>query len=164
VVLAAGCSTDPGHPTTLPSLTAAPTPSPTPSTGDLEAAKAVVRRYFTLLNSPTSTAVADALAAMMTAACKCQNVPSSMRTLVNRRQHYFGSSTIQSIAANSDGASAADALVAYTYTAGGIADESGRIIRRSAGRSGVDVDFRLVRRSDRWLIDRIEVVSNGRPT
>lgn len=86
-----------------------------------------------------------------------------MRVLASRKQHYLGSSTVRSITGNLDGATSADVLVAYDYTAGGIADSSGRMIKRSAGRRAVNVDFRLLKRSGAWLIDRIEVVSNGQP-
>jgi hypothetical protein len=160
-----GCSGDPGQPQTLPSLTASATakPTATPSMTDLEAATNVVRKYFSLVNSPTTPRTADALTHLMTPSCKCRRIPASMRVLVGRKEHYFGSSAVRKVSPNINGATSADVLVAYDYTAGGIADDAGRVIARSIGRRAVNVDFRLKRQSDSWLIDRIDIVSNGRP-
>lgn len=161
-VLAAGCSTDPGHPTTLPTLTATTTPSPTPSTTDLEAAKAVVQRYFTLLNAATTSANADALAQLMTTACKCQDIVSSTREVASRHQHYFGEIRLTSVIPAIDGQTSADVLVHYNYTASGVADSTGHVVRSSPGRVGVGVDFRLIRNNATWLITQIVAVSAGR--
>jgi hypothetical protein len=68
------------------------------------------------------------------------------------------------MSANRDGLTLTDVLVVYDYTPGGIADSSGRLVKRSGGRRGVNLDFRLLKSSRSWLIDRIDIVSEGRPS
>jgi hypothetical protein len=158
------CSGDPGQPTTLPSLTPSPTPTatPTPRTNDLEAATNVVRRYFALLNSATTKGNADALSHLMTASCKCQEVVRATREVAARGQHYFGRIRVTSVIPTIDGDASADVLVHYDYTASGVADLHGRVIRSSPARTGVGVDFRLIQQNQTWVIAQILSVSAGR--
>lgn len=163
-VLAVGCSSDPGHPRTLPNLTASPTPSPTPTVSDLAAAADVVRRYYALLNAETTLANANALAELMTSSCKCQEVAESTRRTAARNQHYFGKIRVTSMVPTLDGDAAADVLVHYDYTRSGVADSDGHVVRSSPGRAQVGVDFRLVHVKTKWLIAQIDAVSPGQTT
>lgn len=163
VGLVAGCSGDPGEPRVLPSLTATPSPSTTPTAAsDLEAATQVVRKYYSLLNAATTSANADALAALMTASCKCREVAQSTREVAAKHQHYFGEILLTSVLPSINGKAAADVLVHYDYTASGVADADGQVVRSSPGRKGIGVDFRLVREKSDWLIAEILTVSPGR--
>src|SRR3954470_12684800 len=86
------CSGGASAPRTLPPLSATPaavtsTAPPTSKAAELAAVKAVVRRYYQLLNSPTPIANADALAALMTAECSCRRVSDSIRKMAKAHRH-----------------------------------------------------------------------------
>ena len=164
IALAAACSTNPGRPTTLPTLTPSPTASPTPSTSDLEAATNVVRLYYALLNAATTEANADALARLMTPGCKCQEVAQSTREVAAKHEHYFGRTTVRDIRATPDSPDLIEILVSYDYERSGIANEQGRAIKASPGRHGASADFTLTRSEDHWLISAIIYVSKGQPS
>jgi hypothetical protein len=136
-------------------------PSPTSTAAELAAVTAVVRRYFALVNGPTTEAAANELFAMMTPQCKCRRVATSMKQVARDGDHYFGGSQITSLVPSLDGADAAEALVDYDYRSGGIKDAGGHVLRTSRGHRDVKVVFRLVKQGSSWLIFRIEVISDG---
>ncbi|MBV9097826.1 MAG: hypothetical protein JO079_07195, partial [Frankiaceae bacterium] len=80
----------------------------------------------------------------------------------SKNEHYFGQIKVTSLIPAMDGRTAADVLVHYDYLPSGVADAHGRVIRSSQGRTGIGVDFRLLRINARWLIDQILTVSSGR--
>src|SRR3954447_8253720 len=90
-----GCSSGGSAARTLPPLSTTPaavtsTAPPTSRAAELSAIKAVVRRYYQLLNSPTTLANADALAALMAPNCKCREVAQSTREVATSGRHYYG--------------------------------------------------------------------------
>src|SRR3954468_3332360 len=97
-VLAAGCSSG-DKPVALPSLSASDSPSasptPTSTATELAAVSAVVHRYFELVNGPTTTAAANELFSIMTTACKCRRVATSVRDAASKGERYFGHTTIK---------------------------------------------------------------------
>ena len=162
----AACSGGSSQPRTLPALSTTPaavtsTAPPTSKAADLAAVKAVVRRYYALLNAPTTVENADALAALMTADCKCRRVADSTREVAQRGQHYFGRITNLSMTPSLDGDNSADALVQYDYSAGGIRDSVGRVIARTEGRTGTLLSFHFSKRSGRWLISSVSQLRAG---
>ena len=91
LVVLSACSSGGSAPRTLPPLSSTPaavvsTPPPTSKAAELAAVKAVVRRYYALLNAPTTVANANALAALMTADCKCREVVAATRHAARRRR------------------------------------------------------------------------------
>ena len=168
VVALSGCSSAGSAPRTLPRLSTTPaavtsTAPPTTKAAELAAVKAVVRRYYALLNAPTTVANANALAALMTPNCPCQRVATSTRQIAAKGEEYFGRTRLISITPSLDGADAADALVEYDYTAGGIRDLHGREITHSAGRRGVLMSLRFRRTNSGWLIADAVVLREGTP-
>ena len=162
----AGCSSG-DKPVALPSLsqspTASPTPSPTNSATELAAVSAVVRRYFALINGPSTAAAADELISIMTAPCKCRRVASSVRDAASKGQTYFGKATITSFVPSIDGQAAADVLVDYDSTVSGLRDAHGRVLHRDPAMKDMSADFRLVRVGGVWRIDIVEIIRDGHP-
>jgi hypothetical protein len=163
----AGCSGG-GKPTTLPSLTAntslSPTPTATNKAAEMAAVSAVVHQWFRLIDGPTTVEAANAIDAITTPACRCRNASTSMRDAVKKQQHYVGTSHIVSFVPNIDGEATADVLVEYRYTDGGLVDASGHFVAHEKAHTGVESDFRLVRVGGQWLIDIIESIRAGTPT
>jgi len=93
---------------------------------------ATLRRYYALINAPTTVANGEALAALMTAKCTCRRVATSTIDAARRHQTYFGKATVVSITPTVDGPTEADALVQYDYSDGGLRDAEGRVVSRSA--------------------------------
>jgi hypothetical protein len=62
-----------------------------------------------------------------------------------------------------DGASAAEVLVEYDYSTGGLQASDGQIVSRVQARKNVEANFRLVRSHGRWLIATIEMIREGSP-
>jgi hypothetical protein len=170
--LAAGCGGGGSDgPQALPSLTpsvvSAPSALPDASESaaaaaaarqaELTAAKAVVVRYFALINEKTSLHQARALEAIMTAGCKCRDIPHAIRNLLARGGHYFGQVRVKTVRANLDGSASADILVDFAATAGGHVTRSGRQVRVGHAQSHVKRNFLLEKRSD-WFIREIDFV------
>jgi hypothetical protein len=162
----AGCSGG-GKPTTLPSLTANTSLSPTPSasgkSAELAAVTAVVRQWFQLLQSDTTTETAAAIDAITAPNCKCRNASRSIRAAVAKHQRYVGTSHITGIVPNLDGTTVAEVLVDYDYSAGGLRDEAGAWVSRIRARKNVEANFRLEWHASNWRIWQIETVRDGTP-
>lgn len=158
----AGCSSGGSKPTSLPSLTANTSLSPTPSP-NAAAVAAVVRRYYQLLNAPTTVANGEALAALMTPDCSCRRVATSTVDAAKKHQSYFGVTKVVSITPIIDGATSADALVEYNYGDSGLRDSQGHTLSRSRGHdsSKLMFYFRLV--DGHWLISTVRSISDGTP-
>jgi hypothetical protein len=160
------CSSAGSAPQTLPRLSTTPatvtsTAPPTTKAAELAAVKAVVRRYYALLNAPTTVANADALAAMLTRDCTCRRVVRSMRQMAASGRQYFGRSSLVSLRPYIDSPTEADVYVEYNYSSGGYKDAAGRVLHSEPGRTGVKVDFRLTPVGGRWIISRIDLISEG---
>ena len=123
--------------------------------------EAVVRRYYALLNAPTSADTATKLAQMMTSDCKCRQVASSTLTVARRHEHYFGVTTLTSVVPSLDGSRDADVLVAYDYERSGIQDANGRVVTSYPSKTGAKADFRLVKTATGWLISALLYISAG---
>ena len=165
LVLAACSSGD--KPVALPSLSPSSSPSaspsPTDSATELAAVSAVVRRYFALINGPTSTGAAKQLFGIMTAACTCRRAARSMRDAAASHETFFGNAQVTSLIPNLDGSSSSDVLVHYDFSRGGLRDSGGRVLRSAGARRNVSLDFRLLKVAGTWLISDVQIVSNGSP-
>jgi len=159
-VLAVGCSSDPGHPRTLPNLTATPTPSPTPKVSDLEA---TARSWFRLLQGPTTLATADAIDDITTPSCKCRRASASIREAVRKEEHYFGRIRLISLRAALDGRNLGEVVVTYDQDAGGLKSADGRVLSSVVAHVGVSSVLRLTRQQGGWRISAIEAISEGKP-
>ena len=161
----AGCGGGGSKPTSLPSLTAntSASPSPTSSTAQLAAITAAVREYYRLLNASTTEANGHALEALMTPDCSCRRVATSTIDAARKHQTYFGVTSVVSVTPILDGATTADALVEYDYTASGLRDDQGRTISRSGARKGSKLIFYFRLVDAKWLISTVRSVSDGRP-
>jgi hypothetical protein len=157
VVLVVGCSSDPGHPTTLASLTATPTASasPTPSTTDLEAATNVVRRYYALLNELVKTMDPRDLASLMARTCPCREQLAAISVAHSKGEHYVDHVELVSLTPVRDTSIEVSVLVEYNADRGGLVDARGRPVTTSAPRKGVKRVFRVIRQANRWLITDI---------
>lgn len=165
---AVACSGGGTRPTTLPPVTATTPAADTSSApphhsraDDLAAVKAVVRKYYRLLNGSTTVANAKALAALMTRDCKCRRAAESVLSAAKKSQHYFGHATITDLIPNIDSATAADALVDYNSSRSGLRASDGRPISTVPGRQGIKVVIRLVKVGSAWRIFQIEIVDAG---
>jgi len=162
-VFAAGCSSG-DKPVALPSLSPSSSPSANPSTAIAASVTAVVRIYYSLLNSPTTVANGQALAALMTSNCTCRRVATSTIDVAKKHQTYFGLTKVVSITPVVDGPTVADALVEYNYGDSGIKDSQGHVISRSPGRHGSKLLFYFSLVGGSWRISQVRSISNGQPT
>jgi hypothetical protein len=164
-VALAGCSGGGSKPVSLPSIQpSSPSASAITSSGAaIGVVSRVVREWFSLLASQTSIETAGALEAITTSSCKCRNAPKSVRDAVAKHEHYVGSSRIISFTPSMDGTSAAEVLVEYDYSSGGLQASDGHFVTRIAGRKHVEANFRLVLSRGRWLIATIETIREGTP-
>lgn len=151
-MLVAGCSSDPGHPRTLPSLTATPTPSATSSATDLEAATSVVRAYYALLNQLVTTMDPRGIASLMTGACPCRQQLTAISEAQAKQEHYIDHVDLVSLTPVRDTPIEVSVLVEYNAGRGGLVDAHGRTVTTSKARNGVKRLFRVTREADRWLI------------
>jgi hypothetical protein len=161
----AGCSGGGSKPVSLPSISssASPSPSATTTQTQLDAVSAVVRSYYSLLNSSTTVANGESLAALMTAGCTCRRVATSVIDVAKKGQTYFGRNQLVSVTPSSDGPVVAEAFVEYDYTAGGIKDEHGHVLSTMPGRVGAKLNFILNLRDGHWLIAEVRLIKEGRP-
>jgi hypothetical protein len=167
LALLCACSGNGGSgPRTLPPLSITPaavtsTAPPTSKAAELAAVKAVVRRYYQLLNAPTTVANADALAALMAADCSCRAASNATRRAAVAGESYFGKNRLRSLVANLDGAGQADVLVTYDYSAGGRKGSTGTVLSRSKAHRGATVDIGLTKVGSRWLMATILEIRPG---
>jgi hypothetical protein len=166
LALLAACGGGGSAPRTLPRLSSTPAAvtSTAPLAGkaaELAAVKAVVRRYYALLNAPTTVANADALASLMTRECSCRAAASATRQAAVAGETYFGKNQLRSVVANLDGARQADVLVTYDYSAGGRRGSTGTVMSHSQAHRGATVDIRLTKLGDRWLMATILEIRPG---
>jgi hypothetical protein len=173
-MMLAGCGGSASSaPTSLPQLTKTPvatpaSPSPSPTTvskkAELAAAKAVVTRYYSLLNAATTVQNATRIADLMVQGCSCLRVARSTRSVARKHHRYYGRTTVTARRANLDGPKSADVLVRYDYTDTGIETLSGRRLTHIEGRTDNQIDVRLQLIGGQWSISALEVISNGHPT
>lgn len=153
-LFAAACSGDPGHPTTLPSLSAthSPSVSTTPTSSDLEAATQVVREYYTLLNHLAMTMDARGIGALMTSTCGCREQLTAIENARSKGQHFIDHVELVSLTPVRDTPIEVSVLVEYNAARGGLVDSSGHPVTTSKARRGVKRLFRLAFETNRWLI------------
>src|SRR3954452_5449074 len=126
-----GCSSGGSAPRTLPPLSTTPaadtsTAPPTSKAAELAAVKAVVRRYYQLVNRLHSDMPADAFAAIMTPDCVCREQVAAIRQAVSKHQRYIDTATVVSITPALESKTAADALVQYNAGPGGLVNSQGQ--------------------------------------
>jgi hypothetical protein len=165
-----GSSSGPG---TLPPLSAPPSTSPSlaspaPSTSaaggkkaELAAATAVVRRYYRLLNAPTSEASANALQALILPNCKCQEIVRSLRSATRKHEHYVGSGHLTALRAAYDSPQQVQILVSFASTKGGLARGDGSFVQHTKAQRNVTENVFVFRTHADWMISEIDLVSAG---
>jgi hypothetical protein len=167
-VLAAGCGSG-TQPRTLPSITAAPTtaspspsasPSPTPSATCSAAVKkqlsAAVRTYFRVVNSQKQRMDADALAALFTDNCSCQEQVRAIRKTKSQGNRYTQQAKVVELTPSLVDRAHGVVLATFNESAGGVVDGHGKYVRKTSARRDVDRQFHLVRKGDHWLIAQID--------
>jgi hypothetical protein len=159
-----GSSSAPKSLPTLPSATdpaptsASPTPTATSKKAELAAAKAVVVRYFSVVNAMHIHMDAQALDALFTKDCTCQAQVRAVRRAAKRGEHYTDHASINAIRPNIDGQDLADVLVDYDTRRGGLVDSTGHRVTSTTPKKHVRWVFRLQRLAGDWRITRIEIV------
>src|SRR3954447_704771 len=141
-----GCSSGGSAPRTLPPLSTTPaavtsTAPPTSKAAELAAVKAVVRRYYTLINQLQQSMNADAIAELSTPQCPCRSFVAAIRKTASQGQRYFGHIKIISLSADKDGPDYAEALATYDSSAGGTETRAGRIVYRGRPHHGTIENF-----------------------
>jgi hypothetical protein len=162
-----GSSSAPKSLPTLPTATdpapasASPTPTATSKKAELAAAKAVVARYYSLLNNLSKAMNADGFASIMTADCTCRAFVRDIRVTAAKHQHYFGVDHVNALKAVDAGPSAVQVLVRYSSAGGGIKTDSGSIVHRGHATHDATLNFQVKELAGRWLIYRIDLLSKG---
>ena len=161
----AGCSGSSDSPTTLPPISTTPAPSQTstPPQSPKAAAEAAVHQYFRLLNNLEHKMDVQAFARLESRTCPCRKLLASLRQAKARSQHYYGKARIRSISTVVDTATAAEVLVTYDSTAGGLMEDDGAIVTRAPGRVGITENFVLRAVAGRWVIVNLVAVDRGQP-
>jgi hypothetical protein len=167
LALLTACSGGGSTPRTLPSLSSTPAAvtSPAPPTSkaaELAAVKAVVRRYYMLINQLQRSMNADAIAELSTPQCPCRSFVSAIRSTASRGQRFFGHIEIVGLSADTDGPDYAEVLATYDSSAGGTETGAGKIVYRGRPHHGTVENFLLQKQHGVWLIVSITVVQKGR--
>jgi hypothetical protein len=162
------CSGGGSAPGSLPPLST--TPAAVTSTAplsskaaDLAAVKAVVRRYYALVNSLGATMDANAIAALSEPSCACRTFVTAVRKTAGQHETYFGQIDVIGLTAVMDSSSYAEVLATYNSSAGGTRSSSGQVLYRGVPHKGTVENFVLHKRKDRWLIVSISLIRHGRP-
>lgn len=164
--LAAGCGGSDGG-TALPPLTPSATASSsTPSTSpthetkhqELAAAKAVVRRYYAVLNNLHRDMNARALFALFTKDCACREQARAVKHARARGEHYIDHVRLLRVSGRITGDGLADVFVTFDAARGGLVDRNGRHITSAPPQSNVKRAFVLERTADGWRIAKLEVL------
>ena len=164
------CSGDGGSaPRTLPPLSTTPaavtsTAPPTTRAAELAAVKAVVRRYYQLINGLHLSMNADAIAALSTRDCACRSFVAAIRNTASQGQRYFGHIHVVGLTADMDGPNYAEVLATYDSSAGGTVTNTGRVVYRGTPHHGTVENFLLTKRGGSWLISAITVIHRGEPS
>jgi hypothetical protein len=160
IVLLSACSSSGSTPRTLPRLSTTPAAAtsaapPTSKAAELAAVKAVVRRYYALLNALHERMDPAPFAALMTPDCVCRAQVNAIREARDRNQHYIDTVRLVSLTAAMETDSRADALVQYDARRGGLVDSAGRHVTSTRALAGVKRFFILEKVNGHWLISEI---------
>jgi hypothetical protein len=128
----------------------------------LAAAGSVVRRYYGLLNAPTSASSANSLEAIMLPTCKCREIVSSLRSAVQNQEHYVGSGHLTALRPVFDSPTQTEVLVTFDATSGGLVREDGTYVHRTAPQRGVTENVFVLWRAHRWMVREVDLISKGR--
>jgi hypothetical protein len=101
---------------------------------------------------------AVAIETLTTPSCPCRKLVRSVRNEAARHRSFYGTNAINAVRVNADGPDLGDVLVDFDATAAGIRSTNGMIVTRAKPRRHVNLDFTVVDRSGRWLIERIDEV------
>jgi hypothetical protein len=157
-----GCNGSGSTPQTLPPVSGSPTPSPSSTApsrqAELDAATAVVREYFRLVNRLRVQMNAAAIGRLMTADCRCREQVAAIRDAARRGQHYIDHAARLALTPAFQSGSAVQVLVSYDASAGGLVDSRGHHVTTSRPRRGVKRLFSLQLVSGQWLIASIGAV------
>jgi hypothetical protein len=162
-----GSSSAPKSLPTLPTATdpaptsASPTPAATSKKAELVAATAVVKRYFKLLESSTSTSTVMQLKAVVLPGCTCNQVVSSFRGAIRRHEHYVGTGHITLVRPVYDSSSTAEVLIRFDSSSGGLAREDGSYVSRVSQQHDVAENFDVRLESGAWRIQEVTLISKG---
>jgi hypothetical protein len=166
----ADCGGSSSAPKTLPTLPSATDPAPssasptatgTSKKAELAAATAVVKHYFKLLESSTSTSTVRQLQAVVLPGCACNQVVSSFREAVRRHEHYVGTGHIKFVRPIFDSSSSAEVLIRFDSSAGGLARRDGSYVNRVGEQHDVAENFDLQLESGAWRIQEVTLISKG---
>lgn len=128
---------------------------------ELAAAEAVVRRYFQVLNQLPNKMDAGSLGALLTPGCGCQKQVRSTRFYARRGGRYVQRGRIKSIGGRIESPSAAQVLVRFSATAGGVRMPDGRIVNRTPAIPDATDIFFLTSSEGRWRIAQIETAGQA---
>jgi hypothetical protein len=157
VVVAAGCTSEPDQPATLPEDTptaTSATASPRPMTPEQEV-EAAVRAYYDELTRAAQTQETARLKGMMTRGCPCYGYVESIERTRRRGESAPAAAwSLRSVRIHHlEGATAA-AEVEYRVEPYALLDGDGDEIRRFPARTG-HVDLSLVNSSGNWVIGNV---------
>jgi hypothetical protein len=155
-----GCSGGGSAPRTLPPLSTTPAAEttsspPTSKAAELAAVKAVVRRYYALINDLHDRMDPAPLAQLMTASCTCRQQLEAVRSAARKGQHYIDTVRLVSLTAALETRSQADVLVQYRALRGGLVTADGRPVTSTKPRAGIKRFFVLQKIGGTWLIAEI---------
>lgn len=159
----AGCDqTSSASPRQLSAISPRPAPSAAPATqtrshrmSQKAAEGAVVRSYFRAVNLLPRRMDTRALVSITTPRCPCRKLVRSVRQESAHDRLYYGTTAINAIRVNVDGPALGDVVVDFDTTVSGLRSANGTVVTRTKPRHHVNLDFTVVRRDGRWLIERI---------
>ena len=151
-----GCSSGGSAPRTLPPLSTTPaavtSTAPTSKAAELAAVKAVVRRYYSLINELHRSMDAEKLGSLMTPSCSCREQVDAIRQAASKGQRYIDTVRLVSLTPAIETPTQADVLVQYNALRGGLVSASGRTITSTRPQEGLKRFFVLQLIGDQWLI------------
>jgi hypothetical protein len=166
MLAASGCG-DAGstRPRSLPPATATPVgdaASESPSYDEgvaLDAATAVVREYFRLVNDLKRSMDPKPLAELMARDCACRAQLDAISAAAERGQHFVDHALHLKLRPALNDVAAADVLAIYDTLTGGLVDANGHVVTKTKPRTDVKRLFRLSFSAAGWHIDEISAVT-----
>jgi hypothetical protein len=104
---------------------------------------------------------AEPFRALMTKDCSCLKFVTRINDLNARHQRFFGTERVVAYRPAFDSPSAAQVLVTYNSSPGGIVDQAGSTISRVKALKRASLNYALRLVGTTWLISNVAIVDPG---
>jgi hypothetical protein len=101
---------------------------------------------------------AEALSALLTDKCSCQEQVKAIRTTKAKGEHYTQQAEVRQLTSSVDDQAHGVVLATFDLSRGGVAKSDGTYVNHAKARDDVVNQFQLVKRDGAWLIAQIDSI------